>query len=635
MVKRLLTIAVIALASVATAQAQKLQRDPARPFVGKAHPAAAKAPAKVASLEGTTLFGYGNSGTWGGLGINKTGTLFDVAIFLPGGMLSGAMVQGVNLPVGDSGMTNVSVWARTALGGDNLAEGTTEGPFIEGEYLAVPFDEAVEIPASGIYVGYSFTCSVNYPIATDYYDEPVENSLFLQYNGGGWSDYSLGYGPSVLQVFLANLTLPDHDVTFNSIGSSTQLPSSEYSLPVTFTSNSAKDIQSLDLAVTVDGQTETKHIDLSTPVESGLFQAGSFNITGTSPAATGLFTADIKVAKVNGIDYEAEATATAQLKNVSKIVPRRTVIEEFTGTGCGWCPRGWAGMEYMKEHHPDDFIGIAFHKYNSGDPMYYSNYPMLGLTGAPSCIIDRKEIADPYYGNANYMLGIEDDFKRLNAEIPEVDVTVEAQWNEGQTAVNIDAEVEFLGIPASASLVYVLTADSLRGTATSWKQTNYYANYYTKEQMAGEEILEEFGSGGKYGSSSTALTFNDVVVSSSYNTSGVNQGPTITPDEGYFAGSAYRMPYILNAPTKATVKNVVKKELVTAIVLVVDKETGYILNAAKAHVEAPDAIRDITSQATDSLSARYNMAGQAISSPQRGINIVRMADGSVRKVLVK
>jgi len=33
--------------------------------------------------------------------------------------------------------------------------------------------------------------------------------------------------------------------------------------------------------------------------------------------------------------------------------------------------------------------------------------------------------------------------------------------------------------------------------------------------------------------------------------------------------------------------------------------------------------------------ARYNIKGKLISSPQKGVNIIKMSDGSIKKVLVK
>ena len=100
-------------------------------------------------------------------------------------------------------------------------------------------------------------------------------------------------------------------------------------------------------------------------------------------------------------------------------------------------------------------------------------------------------------------------------------------------------------------------------------------------------------------------------------------------------GQPVQFTYTLNGAAKTAVKSVMKKNLVTANVLVVSNATGEILNAGKAHVEMPDAIASVANSENVHTAARYNAAGQAISQPQRGLNIVRMSDGTVRKVLVK
>lgn len=637
MVKRLLSVAFVAFFMMLSLQAQLLQRDPSRHIISRLSQPM-RAPQKVASLDGTTAFGYGNSGTWSGLGVGSTGVAFDVAIFLPGDVFAGSSVQGVNVPVVDNTMTDVKVWVRSELSGANLGEASTDGPFVVGEYVAVPLNEAVTISSSGVFVGYSFVggTSTAYPIATDYEDEPVENSLFLQYNASGWGDYSLGYGPSTLQALLANLQLPDYSISLTTVGQSAQMPNSTYSIPVTFGSNSAKAIQSLDVDVTVEGKTQNKHIVLDAPVESGLLKTGSFTFTGTSPAKTGRYDLTLAVKKVNGETYADQAQATTQLKNLTRLVERRTVIEEFTGTGCGWCPRGWVGMEYMKENYPDNFIGIAFHKYNQSDPLYLANYPDLGLTSAPGCVIDRKESADPYYGNTDYNLGIELDFERLNAQAPEVDVRVSALWNETQTQVNIEADIEFLIAPQDVSLVYVLTADSLSGTTSAWRQSNYYYQY-TAAQFGNAPGISDFCSGGQYGSSSVLLTFNDALIGSSYASATKNNGPTITATDGYQAGSTYQGSYTISQPSSTAVRNVLRKDLVTAIVLVVDNQTGEVLNAGKSRVHPADydAISPLTSSTNAGATERYNAAGLRLTAPQRGLNLIRMSDGTVKKVLVK
>ena len=634
MVKRLLSIAVFALLTIFSVQAQQLQRNPAHTSFKPSNPTSSHI-RKAASLDGTITFGYGTGNDWGGIGISSTGVAFDVAIFIPGGVFTGSTVQGVNIPVLDTGMTDVSVWVRSALDKENLSQGTTSGPFVSNQYLAVPLDEAVEVPESGVYVGFSFVCSEAYPIAYDYSGAPVPNSMFLRFNGGNWDDYSDQFPPLMLQAFLKGVNLPDYDIDIVSVGQSAQLANNAYSIPVSFSSSSANSISSFDIDVTVDGKTESQHVALDSPVASGFFQSGSFELKGTSPATIGRFNLTLSVKKINGVDYEGEAVGTGLVKNLSKVVARRTVIEEFTGTGCGWCPRGWAGMEYMKANHPDDFIGIAFHKYNSSDPLYYAPYPYLGLTGAPGCIIDRKEEADPYYGTGDNNYGIENDFYRLNKILPEVDVNVNAQWNEAQTAVDVFTDVEFLIDPSNVSLVYVLTADELTGNTSAWNQGNYYYQY-TAAQVGNAPGIKDFCSGGKYGKNSVLLTFNDAVIGSSYNNYSQNQGQTVTAADGYKAGNVLKASYSVARPESEAVLQVYHPDLVTAVVLVVNNTTGEILNAGKAHVQDySTAVTSIDADCNAIETARYNASGVRISAPQRGLNLIRLSDGSVQKVLVK
>lgn len=53
----------------------------------------------------------------------------------------------------------------------------------------------------------------------------------------------------------------------------------------------------------------------------------------------------------------------------------------------------------------------------------------------------------------------------------------------------------------------------------------------------------------------------------------------------------------------------------------------------------PTGIKDIYSEPSEkelaTVIARYNMNGQLIATPQKGVNILRMSDGSVKKVYVK
>jgi hypothetical protein len=291
--------------------------------------------------------------------------------------------------------------------------------------------------------------------------------------------------------------------------------SSSNTTTVFFDGYGKKQVQSFDYTIDVAGTKTTKHQVLPSPVPPGFGMSGSFEVEYQSPAEVGTYRVEVTLNKVNGVAVSEATHVSATMQNLSKAVARRTVVEEFTGTGCGWCPRGWVGMEKLKRDYPETFIGIAFHKYNTSDPMYVANYystQALGISGAPGCNMNRRMEMDPYYGTYN---GIWNDFEAFNAELPAVDVSLTATWNSDKTAVDIKTSVEPLTKDLGFTVAYVLTADNLSGTTSAWKQANYYASNYTKSQFPDDPELAEFARGGSKGQSSVALTFNDVMIGSS------------------------------------------------------------------------------------------------------------------------
>ena len=628
MVKRLLSLSVLALTAVVGVQAQAFQANPEKAF-NPFTPSVFNAPAKAASLEGTIEWSY--SGTtsvseWGGVGVGAADVAFDVAIFVPGdGVLAGASINGISVPVLDTAGKNYTAWVRATLEEEPLASvalGT-----VKSGLNAVALDAPQAIPAAGCYVGYSFTCSTAYPIA---YDETVQTpgSYFLQFNAGSWADYASQFGASPLKIHVSNVTLADNDLALMGIEKKATLPNSPFTAVATLNSSGGKSVESIDYTITVNGKSESKHADLETPIASGFNKPGTVVIEGTSPEEIGDYDVSVTIDKVNGGENAQTATAQATFKNLTKLVQRYTVVEEYTGTGCPWCTRGWAGMEMLK-HTYDNFIGIAFHKFNTTDPMYLANYPLLGLTGAPGCVMDRKTSFDPYFGSGRGE-DIKADFVYYNALAPEVDVTLVAAYNEDSTSVDFKASTEFLVKPNKVSFVYVLTADGLSGTTTAWRQANNYAGY----DQGGLAYLDDFCKGGKYGETYVYLTFDDVMIGSSYNTSMVNQGQSVQGSSRLKEGSVYPSEYTIAMPTKATLKAAIDKDKVYAVVLVVDDATGEILNAAKTKVVGEETGIKAThiQSAADSF---YTIDGRRLTAPQRGVNIVRNADGSTRKVVVE
>ena len=333
----------------------------------------------------------------------------------------------------------------------------------------------------------------------------------------------------------------------------------------------------------------------------------------------------ITITKANGEENTSSSNkAQVTVYSLDEIISRNAVVEEFTGTGCGWCPRGLLGMEKLRQTFGDRFIGIGIHQYNSTDAMYLNYYAPIGFTGAPSCCINRGEIIDPYYGNG---YGICEDFN-AELQVPGLGaVEVSGMFDEEFTKVNATAKAKPL-FDGTYSLELSLVADGLTGTGSAWNQANYYAQYSAAD-VGGE--LAIFAAGGQYGSNPIkGWIFNDVAIASSY-VLGANNIASQTLD----AGATGDFAYTLTLPTKKTLKEALQKDQIYVVAILFDNH-GNVVNAAKKKVEeySPTAIHSV-SNAADSEAARYTLDGRQISAPQHGINIVRMSDGTVRKVLVK
>lgn len=609
-------------------------------------------PSKAASLTGTTPWGYylGGIDGLGGLGVSQAATYW-VGYYVAGdGLLSGSSINGINLPLySTTNMSDLSIWISKDLTTNIVSQDVRVSDLAGMAYNAIALDEPFAIPEGGVYVGVSFKINKatsegdKYPVLVYGGGSANENSLIMKTSVAGttsWGDYSGAYGSFGMQLFLSNLDVPDVTAYISEALGSASLPDSEVTVPAVLFSNGSEGVKSIDYTVDVNGQKTSKHLDLATPIAGGFNKTGAVSFTFTALSECVEYDATISIEKINGKDNpESGKSFTVRNKVVSKIATRKTVVEEFTGTGCPWCTRGWVGMEAMKREK-ENFIGIAFHKYNSSDPMYVANYYptySLGIDGAPGCSIDRKALGiDPCYGTG---MSIFEDFDYYNAMLPDVCVNVSASYNADSTKVDAKADIEYLLLGDGYSIAYVLTADGLSGTTTVWRQANNYASYlssqlgYIPEEMSD---LAEFCRGGKYGSSYVYLTFNDVMIGSSYSTAGVNQAPKLTGN--VVAGGSDNSAYTVSMPTSAALKAAINKDEVYIVALIIAKD-GTIANAARAKVGGYIDLAGVDSVTADDgnvvETARYTADGVLLNAPQKGINIVRMSNGETRKVVVK
>ena len=367
---------------------------------------------------------------------------------------------------------------------------------------------------------------------------------------------------------------------------------------------------------------------------SGDHWGRSSNIMIELPAIddAGAYPLTVTVTKVNAAENKDVAPAHEGMVNIMDFVPvHRVLVEEYTGTWCGWCTRGLVAMKMLAEAYGDDFIGVAYH---NGDPMEVTtNYPN-NVQGFPSAFVERNHDVDPYYGYDQEGFGMKALVDYLMSQLAVVDLNVRAEWaDEAKSEIKAKVESNFVmnADGNDYAIEVMLIEDDMYGEAgTSWDQHNYYATmgdtYGTEPNLGQLCNLPENIEG---------YHFNDVLVA----TSGVvdeSLPATIT------AGTVNKFEYsfmvddIVNTNYEPLVQN---KEKLHVVAIVVDKATGNVINAAKGKIGLA-AVNEIGDDNKEVASTSYyDLMGHMVNSPASGIyvKVVRYTDGSQRsfKVLKK
>lgn len=89
-------------------------------------------------------------------------------------------------------------------------------------------------------------------------------------------------------------------------------------------------------------------------------------------------------------------------------------------------------------------------------------------------------------------------------------------------------------------------------------------------------------------------------------------------------------------PTKDKLVKALDYKQIYVVAIVIDNETDEIVNAGKALVNGnTTGISSINHNNNVVIEACYAADGTKLSAPQKGINILKMSDGTTRKVMVK
>lgn len=581
---------------------------------------------------------------------------YDVAVFLPGSF-AGKTVTAISVPFNESaadGLANLKVWLSKELnlsGTDNGKKriapdvASKEGT-VAGGYVTIQLDEPYTITADGVYAGFSFDVSTlneatKNPILVT--QDATSGSFFIHSSRTNlkWADKSEYYA-STLSVLLSGVepnaaSVSVADLLHGKVGATTDVK-------LTITNAGSSAISSVDYSYEVGGQTGNGHLDVA--IANRLMLSTKATISLPALQSKGEYPVKITLTKVNGQANTATSASAEATLNIYSFMPKHhAVLEEYTGTWCGFCPRGLVGLEVMNKRHPADFIGISYH---NGDPMdistIYEGKDAVGytfpstITGFPAGWLDRTYEADAYYGFDSDPMGIDDAWQEVSEVFAPAEVAVKGVFDDANTILTVTADATFVKVldKANYKMEFVVLEDDMydiNGTGDSdWKQSNYYSGgSYGGAESYPEEEFATFYNGASY---VEGYHFRDVIIATS-RTLGTDKAlPTsLEADKAYSVSTTFDVPSLTNVDNGGKIVQDVNKLRVVA--LLIDGATGAIVNANKAQVEGKniDGISSVENTQTAGKTQVYDLSGRQISHMQKGVNIVRMANGKTVKVL--
>lgn len=301
---------------------------------------------------------------------------------------------------------------------------------------------------------------------------------------------------------------------------------------------------------------------------------------------------------VSEVDGEPDAiqanssVETAFTTEATTYFPRKIVMEEATGTWCGWCPRGIVCIENMTERYPDNFIAIAIHN-DEMTPALDSYQPFFNMVdNYPNAQINRSYWIDPF------PFDIEDMKDRGEAMIK-----AEAEFIQGNK-IDVSTETTF-GFSDDGSteyrIAYVVTEDKVG----PYYQVNSYSNPDTEDNP--DDIMNWWVHQEPY----LETTFNDVA-RAIYDYDGIaGQLPKVITE-----GETYNCQYTITLPD-----NIENAENLSIVTLLLDTRTGEIMNADRTAITGDPTvgIKDVTDNAGKTFDV-YNITGIKVRSNATTLN---------------
>lgn len=582
-------------------------------------------------------FAQGEAKRWG----TSKQEAYDVAIHVGGPTLTGTTVREVRVavPVAD-GLSDFSIWLSSELKLDDK----TNAPDIlstpveaEDGILTLCLDEPVAIPAGGLYVGYSFNVvtlddETKKPMLVTESDNPDAFYIHTSRTYRNWGNQNKAYAAPITLGIDGNFS--NDAVAVHTIAEKGILHGTETSSTVTIRNHGLNPVESIGYTMVLNGVKREETVVFPVPLPVAYEDDVRFTVTLPPIEEAGSYPWTLEITEVNGRPNTDRDSSLASMYYVYPYLPEHlALMEEYTGTWCGWCPKGMTALDGMSELYPERFIGLSYHKDN--DVMATDIPVPVDVPGAPSATLDRGEALDPYFGTfpqtvTTFRDGIASDWEGICAEPTTADLNLTAVWtDEDKSAIRAETDVKFMRPYSDADMriLYVLASDGLKGPAGDprWYQKNYYSGM---SEYEGTD-LEWWVNAPR---TVPEVEYNCVAVYS----------PDIFGTEGSLPaeiGYLEELHHVQTLPLDAAcnregVSLVQDYDRLYVVAAVVDARTGRILNARKARMNGGSGVDVFPADGTKPVSEIFHdLQGRPLNAaPDNGVFLktVLYNDGRTR-----
>ena len=572
---------------------------------------------------------------------------YDVAVSLSFPRLEGTKIESITFPWrGSEGVTDVKIWLSKELKVENkvnIPDVMEVDAVCSDGRVSATLSEPYEIGEGGVFAGLSFTVEVKdtepqkAPVAALRSDDMFGTGFWIHTSstyGNRWKNLQEEYGE--VPVFEVSLDVADpYAVTLDVAGEFYSVAGESASIPVAISSYGSQRVENLTVAERRGGE-ESGEITLETEKDARFYFGYPVAATLTLPSGDvkGRQELSLSVEKVNGeVNALAEESDEITLFVCSSRPEHRPLFEEYTGTGCGNCPRGTLGMEKLTEMYGDRFVGVAYHVSDIMSIADIEGYPNYA-PAQPDAYIDRYVKTDPYFGT---------DMSKMEFLVPEVweaqeeifapaHFSLTCNWaDEARERLDVTADFTFVRDYEDADfrVAYILVSDGLRGEGVNWRQ----ANYYSGESGRWPADFDQFVDAPRY---IEDMTYNHVAIALPEKDGVAGSVPSeISADAAMSHSYTFDLSEAVNLKGESLVQD--KKDIYVVAALV-DASTGHVVNSAKA-TPAQLAVEDLET-ADEPVAVEFvTLQGYKLERVLKGepvIEVSRYSDGRVktRKVML-